>query len=361
MADKEGSLDPRRSQGRTRGRPPSTSSAIGPGLDHLKIESDSNQSEDDAIQKGTGELDVKPDLFKMRREDESLEDKKKRWDAKREDMRRKRLESYDSVESRPKGQVKTGVTGDQLQLCANYTRIQKRGEWALYHYHVDFQPPLERTSDKKAVVRPFGGQGRLGAFIFDGQSLWTATKISADPAEVIHLVGAMKDGTSIAVDVKLVAQLMPGDIMYLQFYSILVRKCLAALKLDLMGRHFFDRTAAISMPNHHLELWPGFITTIRQHEAGLLYCVEITHKVIRLDSVLQVMNEIRQDVKRRRDSTMDMVKEAIAAELVGTIVMTHYNRRTYRVDDISWGETPTSTFPRESGGEISYMDYFRER
>jgi aubergine-like protein len=303
---------------------------------------------------------INPD-GRIKQEGESQEERQKRFAAKRAEMKQKKLESYDYVVSCEPGAHKAGLTGEGIKLISNYVRIQQRGQWTLYHYHVSFNPPIERTVDKKAVMRPFAGGVKLGAYIFDGQSFWTAKRVAEDPAEVIKLDGALKDGTPVGIEVKLVAQLLPGDIMYLQFYSIMVRKCLSALKLDQMGRHFFDNTAAISMPNHKLELWPGFITTIRRHDAGLLYGVEITHKVIRLDNVFQVMTEIRKGVMRNREFTLAMVKEAVSAELVGTIVMTSYNRRTYRVDDIAFDETPKSTFPRENGGEVSYVDYFRER
>ena len=46
-------------------------------------------------------------------------------------------------------------------------------------------------------------------------------------------------------------------------------------------------------------------------------------------------------------------------KLVGEIVITRYNNKTYRVDDIAWGKTPSDTFSSSSAGtEISYVDYF---
>lgn len=46
--------------------------------------------------------------------------------------------------------------------------------------------------------------------------------------------------------------------------------------------------------------------------------------------------------------------------MIGTIVMTRFNRRTYRIDDIDWNQTPASTFERR-GEEISFADYFMQQ
>ncbi len=100
-----------------------------------------------------------------------------------------------------------------------------------------------------------------------------------------------------------------------------------------MGRNYFDHNQAISIARHRLELWPGFVTTLRNHDGGLLYCVEGTHKVIRMDNVFQLIRQIRTDVERNGGS-IHVVKEKVKAELVGYIVMTSYNRLTYRVDDV---------------------------
>jgi len=40
--------------------------------------------------------------------------------------------------------------------------------------------------------------------------------------------------------------------------------------------------------------------------------------------------------------------------------MTRYNRKTYRIDDIAWDQTPRSTFDLK-GTQKSFMDYFREK
>ena len=53
------------------------------------------------------------------------------------------------------------------------------------------------------------------------------------------------------------------------------------------------------MENHGLELWPGYSTSIRQHEMDILMCAEITHKVMRTETVLDLL---RQCYMRNREN-----------------------------------------------------------
>lgn len=47
----------------------------------------------------------------------------------------------------------------------------------------------------------------------------------------------------------------------------------------------------IVLPKYHLELWPGYVTSIRQHENDILMCSEISHKVMRQDTVLELLTD----------------------------------------------------------------------
>lgn len=95
------------------------------------------------------------------------------------------------------------------------------------------------------------------------------------------------------LSIRLVAELAPTDVMYLQIYNIMVRKCLEFMELEELGRHFYDRHQAIKIEAHRLELWPGYKTSMRNHENDVLLGVEITHKVLRTDNCLHVMTRLR--------------------------------------------------------------------
>lgn len=53
-----------------------------------------------------------------------------------------------------------------------------------------------------------------------------------------------------------------------------------------------------------------------------------------------------------KDSNKDSKQEIMGA-LCGSTVITHYNRKTYRIDDIDFSMTPLSTF-EQSGVQVSF-------
>lgn len=46
-------------------------------------------------------------------------------------------------------------------------------------------------------------------------------------------------------------------------------------------------------------------------------------------------------------------------KLIGTVVLTDYNNKTYRVDDVDFKASPTAKFPTKDG-EISYIEYYKK-
>jgi len=46
--------------------------------------------------------------------------------------------------------------------------------------------------------------------------------------------------------------------------------------------------------------------------------------------------------------------------VIGSIVLTGYNNKTYRIDEIDEDSNTQSTFRKKDGSSISYVDYYRE-
>ena len=55
----------------------------------------------------------------------------------------------------------------------------------------------------------------------------------------------------------------------------------------------------------------------------------------------------------------DRFQDEATRQLVGTIVLTRYNNRTYRIDDIAWDKTPQSTFIDHTGKALSFIEYYK--
>ena len=62
------------------------------------------------------------------------------------------------------------------------------------------------------------------------------------------------------------------------------------------------------MPAHKLELWPGYVTSIRQHETNILMCCEINHKIMRQDTALELLTAcVHGDGKMYKVSVMSLL------------------------------------------------------
>ncbi|KAG8224465.1 hypothetical protein J437_LFUL003188 [Ladona fulva] len=187
-----------------------------------------------------------------------------------------------------------------LSKKANYFQLNAQTDWCLYQYRVDFSPEEERTIVKRQMIQTF--HEKLGeGYIFDGTVLFTRNR------------------------------------------------------LQEVGRNYFDPTAAVTtLSEYKMQLWPGYVTSVRQHEDYVLMCAEITHKVMRRDTVLDQLTDC---LIRFPNDFQRVFKRTI----LGSIVLTDYNNKTYRVDDVDFSLTPESGFKLNERTTVSYMDYYSSR
>lgn len=73
---------------------------------------------------------------------------------------------------------------------------------------------------------------------------------------------------------------------------------------------------------------------------------------MRADTVYESWDRIR---RAERDP-----KNQFVVEVVGQTVLTEYNNKTYRIDDIDFEKTPLSLFKKKDG-HISFIDYYKNR
>uniref|UniRef100_A0A8D3EBF6 Piwi like RNA-mediated silencing 1 n=1 Tax=Scophthalmus maximus TaxID=52904 RepID=A0A8D3EBF6_SCOMX len=212
---------------------------------------------------------------------------------------------------------KSGTSGSAIQLTANYFRIMSRPRWVLYQYHVDFNPPMESRRLRSALL--FHHEETLGAArSFDGAMLF-----------------------------------LPQRLLF-----CLEQKCLTLilriLNMQQIGRNYYNPKDSLSIPQHRLTIWPGYTTTILEYESAIMMCIDVSHKVLRSETVLDFMVNLKQQCGEQR------FPEICTKELVGLIVLTKYNNKTYRIDDFAWDKTPCNTFTR-GDEEVSFKNYFKKQ
>ncbi|XP_068122739.1 UV radiation resistance-associated gene protein isoform X3 [Hyperolius riggenbachi] len=245
---------------------------------------------------------------------------------------------------------KTGVSGKIIQLVTNHIRLVSRPQWSLYQYHVDYNPPMESKRLRTALL--YQHEAVIGkARAFDGGVLFLPRKLS----KVTEVLSQTRNGEKVKVTITLTNELPPSSPTCFQFYNIIFRRILTLMNMQQIGRNYYNPNDAIEVKAHRLTLWPGFATSILQYESSILLNVDISHKVMRNETVLDLMQNIYSSSDKR------FFHDICYKELVGQIILTGYNKKTYRIDEIAWDMNPQSTFKKADGSEITFVDYYKHQ
>ena len=69
--------------------------------------------------------------------------------------------------------------------------------------------------------------------------------------------------------------------LFFQFFSIVWRAAMDEMQLKLINRNYYDPVQVQHVRAWRLQVWPGYVTTIRQQEDELMLCAEVTNKILR--------------------------------------------------------------------------------
>ncbi|KAG8325297.1 hypothetical protein J6590_071087 [Homalodisca vitripennis] len=142
-------------------------------------------------------------------------------------------------------------SGMPVVIQANYFSLLEKTDWRLYQYRVDFDPSIDLTWERKKS--PPRSEEQHQIYLLD-----------PDPMEVSS--ANESDGSQICTTIRREGEFTLGDHHYLQFFNIFTRKYRTLLDLKIITRDYYDPKAKVEVAEYFPELWPGYKTTIRQHE-----------------------------------------------------------------------------------------------
>lgn len=246
--------------------------------------------------------------------------------------------------------IRLGNSGEQIPLSANYIKLKCKNA-GVYQYVVHFDPPVESRQNRLRMVqslRDIIGPVRL----FDGMTLFLPIMLK----EQITVAKAKRptDEHDTTVSIQLTKILPPEKIPPVVF-NIIFRNIMNELKMKQIGQHYFNPSQHIPLKEQHLDIWPGYITAVREYQDSLYLVADVAHKVIRAETCVELLYDLND--KYRNDSAR--FKQESFNALVGTVVLTPYNNRTYRIDDILWDLNPLSEFLYHNGQNCTYFDYYK--
>jgi aubergine-like protein len=242
-----------------------------------------------------------------------------------------------------------GDAGKEIALYSNYFRLTTPTNAVVQTYHIDFEPNIEAIYLRRKMIYSITELFDK-PFIFDGMSNIKTTSVQREDRSVV--VQNPADQSDVHIKIRHTGEIPWGSHEMMRMYNTQMRKNLRHIGYVLMGRNYFDRRSKKTIPEFNIELWPGIVSAINQHDGGILMVIDSSTKFVRAETVLQLLSKIRQQAG-------DNWLEAAKKELCGSIVMTSYNSKTYRVDDLNPNINPTTTF-RKNDKEISLIDYYKQ-
>ncbi|EYC08353.1 hypothetical protein Y032_0066g3715 [Ancylostoma ceylanicum] len=254
--------------------------------------------------------------------------------------------------TRPNNFDKTGTSGRQIQLVANFVPLTQQPDLFCTQYHVEFDPQLESKSFRLQILKQEQIQEQIGtAFIFDGMILYIVSDRNFDGVyPAVHPLTK----ENVTVRLRASVRFSQNDPQTINCYNIVIRCCLDIVGLKRLGRNHFDENEKAQLRDYEMEVWPGFETAVRQYEDQLMLCIENRFKMIRTQSVWEIMCCEYERVKGDEARFHTVLEES----LVGETVFARYNNKMYRISSINYEMSPESTFTLVDGTETTLRGYF---
>lgn len=242
--------------------------------------------------------------------------------------------------------------GAPVKLSLNYMTFETSEGSSIEEYHVDFTPNIESIRLRYMILRSECAISHIGNVMH-----WTGTNLYL-PVRLPDRVTEFQAQHPInqeTVLVRLTFIKTPPDSELMPFYNSLMHKAMNRLRFVIINRQHYSPIHKISIEQYKIEVWPGWITAIQRLDGGIKLSVDASFRVLRLETVRDILMEVKN---RCQGSN---IKEAFETELIGSIVMTRYNNRAYRIDGIDISKKPSDTFTmtRDGGREVTYVDYMR--
>ncbi|XP_034240768.1 piwi-like protein Ago3 isoform X2 [Thrips palmi] len=245
--------------------------------------------------------------------------------------------------------IRKGETGKVIKASANFVRLGCEPGKGFFEYEVRFNPECDSKQICFRILNSVSDAfGRVKNF--DGVVLYLPIKLP----EQTTLIKAKHpvDGSDVTVKIMYKKTRRMGECTH--FYNVLLSKIFRVLNFTRMGRQHYNPSASSTIPQHKLEIWPGYVTAIEEYEGGIMLNINASHRVLRQMTCYDV---IKEALGRSRDNWQSVVTK----DLIGACVLTRYNDKLYRVDDIGFDMSPQDTFPDRGGGETSFVDYYKKQ
>lgn len=202
-----------------------------------------------------------------------------------------------------------GQSGKSVPASANYIRLKLEPGRGVFEYEVRFDPMVDAKSARYKMLSQVIVQYSKSK-TFDGHKLYL-------PLHVFDrqhfLVPHPYDDSEINMTIVYKKQMRMDECIHL--YNVLFKRIMHILTFKRVGRQFFDNKRPIPIPQHKLEIWPGYVTAVNEFSGGIMLCLDVQHRVLRTQNALSFMYDVMKSETGR-------AKDVIAKGLIGSCVLT---------------------------------------
>lgn len=262
----------------------------------------------------------------------------------------KELQGVSDVSDGPK--LFRGNSGSKINVSCNYLKLTIDQDMGVFHYAVTFKPAVDSTDQRHRLLNQQRKLFDGGIKVFDGTALFVRKLLEGGDQSAFSTDDM---GAQFQLTFNFKRKCKAGEPKVVQLYNILFGRIFRVLKFSQHKRKYFDSHGAHLIPQHSINVWPGYVTAADQYEGGLLLQLDASFRVLRT----QTVNDLFRSIKNK--AQLADFKAEVEKQLIGTSVLTRYNNRSYVVDDIDYQSSPKDTFTNDKGEKMSYIDYYQNQ
>lgn len=158
---------------------------------------------------------------------------------------KRREEFFNQAVTRPNDFEKRGKVdaADKLiDLVANFFVVRKKQNFIVTCYRLDFEPEIELRKVRYGLI--FQHKPTLGVYHYDGENqIYLLQSLPGDPT---MLQSTSRENQVYTLKFRKTREIVYTDGTFLQVLNLVVRNTMQGLKLQLVGRNYYDPAAKVS-------------------------------------------------------------------------------------------------------------------
>lgn len=239
----------------------------------------------------------------------------------------------------------------EIPLAVNYIRVECQPNSSMFEYEVRYEPNIHSNMIRRKLLANVLSK-QMSVFTFDGTCLYLPCKLSNEKT-TFKTMNTCENEQMIEILIIFKRQKSLNECIH--FYNVLFKQVMLKLEYIQFGQKMFDPSEPKVIPQRQLTIWPGYVLACNEFDDGLMLMLDTSHRVLFDTKVSDLLRRIAMSCSQHSSQNF---KDMVEKSLVGGVVITPYNNKTYTIQDIDFNQTPMNTFQTRDG-ETTYVNYYK--